>query len=64
VVLIKNNVLSKVSLPQGFGYLPGSFAFAFAAAAAGLAGFGFGFAALWYLIYCVVIIKNFVLVVS
>ena len=62
VVVIKNNVLSKVSLPQGFGYSSGSCAFAFAAAAAGLAGFGF--AALCYLIYCVVIIKETVLVVS
>jgi pantoate kinase len=63
VVVIKNNVLSKVSLPQGFGYSSGSCAFAFAAAAAGLAGFGFGFAALCHLIYCVVIIKSALLVI-
>jgi hypothetical protein len=64
VVVIKNNVLSKVSLPQGFDYLLGSFAFAFAAAAAGLAGFGFGFAALCCLIYYVVIIRSALLVIS
>ncbi|MBD0387534.1 MAG: hypothetical protein ICV54_13680 [Nostoc sp. C3-bin3] len=63
MVIIKNNALSKVSLPQGFGYLLGSFAFAFAAAAAGLAGFGFGFAAPSKLFYCVVIIKSALLVI-